>query len=380
MSSFAPPRRFLFGPGPTQVEDRVYQAMSQPLVGYLDPYFFQVNDDLRAALREVFGTANPNTLAISGTGSAGMETAISNFVEPGSKLLVFTAGYFGDRIAEMGRRHGAQVIRAEKPWGQTFNEDEAREAIRREKPQTTAFVHGETSTGAMQAPRAISIPAREAGALVIADCVTSLGATPVEVDESGIDVAFSCSQKGLSAPPGLSPFTFSERAADRLKTRTSDNPVWYLDLKMLMDYYDGPHRYHHTAPISSFYALREALAAIREEGTAARYERHAQAHREFVNRVERLGMEMLAAPGHRLPNLNTVRVTEGVDDAVVRKALVQEHGIEVGAGFGPLAGKIFRIGVMGPLANREGLDLFFNAFESCMAAATPAGSGAARRA
>lgn len=369
MSSFSPPRRLLFGPGPTQVEDRVYQAMSQPLVGYLDPYFFEVNQDLCAGLREVFGTSNPHTLAISGTGSAGMETAISNFVDPGSKLLVFTAGYFGDRIAEMGRRHGAHVIRIEKPWGETFTEAEARQALQREKPQTVAFVHGETSTGAMQAPKAIGGPAHEAGALVIADCVTSLGATPVQVDESGIDVAFSCSQKGLSAPPGLSPFTFSPRAADRLAARTFDNPVWYLDLKMLLDYYDAPHRYHHTAPISSFYALREALAAIREEGTAQRFERHAWAHREFVKRLEAMGLSLHAAPGHRLPNLNTVRVPAGVDDAAVRRMLLQEFGIEVGAGFGPLAGKIFRIGLMGPLADQEGLDLFFNAFEACLSTA-----------
>jgi len=187
MPSFSPPRRFLFGPGPTQVEQRVYDAMAKPVVGYLDPFFFEVNEDVRAGLREVFGTRNAFTLAISGTGSAGMETAVSNFVEPGAKLLVFTAGYFADRIAEMGRRHGARVALCRKPWGETFTEEEAREALELERPHVTAFVHAETSTGALQPPLAIARPALETGALVIADCVTSLGATPVDVDASGMD-------------------------------------------------------------------------------------------------------------------------------------------------------------------------------------------------
>jgi alanine-glyoxylate transaminase/serine-glyoxylate transaminase/serine-pyruvate transaminase len=340
--------------------------MSQPVVGYLDPFFFEVNEDVRAGLREVFGTRNPFTLAISGTGSAGMETAVTNFVERGRKLLVFSAGYFADRIAEMGRRHGAELIVCRKPWGQIFTEDEAREALEREKPAVTAFVHAETSTGALQAPLAITRPAREIGALVIADCVTSLGAVPVEVDSSGIDIAYSCTQKGLSCPPGLSPFTVSPKATEALKARKGDNPVWYLDLKLLADYYDD-RKYHHTAPISSFYALREGLAAILEEGTSNRFDRHVRAHAGFVRRIEAMGLQMHVAPGQRIPNLNTVRVPEGVDDAIVRRSLLEEHGIEVASGFGPLAGKIFRIGLMGPLANDEGLDLFFHAFEKCTA-------------
>lgn len=371
MLPFAPPHRYLFGPGPTQVEQRVYDAMSRPVVGYLDPFFFQVSEEVRSGLRQVFGTANPFTLAISGTGSAGMETAVSNFVEPGEKLLVFTAGYFADRIVEMGRRHGAQVSVCRKPWGQTFTEADAREALDREAPRVAAFVHAETSTGALQNPLAITRPARETGALVIADCVTSLGATPIEVDASGIDVAYSCTQKGLSCPPGLSPFTVSPAGLERLKARKTDNPVWYLDLRLLAEYYDG-RKYHHTAPISTFYALREGLAAILEEGPQNRYGRHARSHAEFVRRVEALGLRMHVAPGQRIPNLNTVRVPEGIDEALIRRELLEEHGIEVGAGFGPLAGKIIRIGLMGPLANEEGLDLFFHAFESCLtrAAAT----------
>lgn len=369
MPSVDPPQRYLFGPGPSQIEPRVYQAMAAPVVGYLDPYFFEVNEQIRSALREVFGTKNPFTLAISGTGSAGMETAVSNFVEPGSKLLVFSSGYFADRIAEMGRRQRAQVIRCEKAWGQTFTEAEAQEALERERPHVAAFVHGETSTGTMQDPLAITRPARAAGALVIADCVTSLGANPINVDAAGIDIAYSCTQKGLSCPPGLAPFTASPRAVERMNQRKTDNSIWYLDLKLLSDYYDA-RKYHHTAPISSFYGLREGLAAILDEGASHRYQRHLEAHQQFVRRIEQMGLEMFVAPGRRLPNLNTVRVPPGVDDAQVRRALLENHGIEVGAGFGPLAGKIFRIGVMGPLATKQGLDLFFGAFEKCLTAAS----------
>jgi alanine-glyoxylate transaminase/serine-glyoxylate transaminase/serine-pyruvate transaminase len=370
MSSLAPPRRFLFGPGPTQIEDRIYEAMSKPVVGYADPFFFQVSDEVRTGLREVFGTANSLTLAISGTGSAGMETAVSNFVDPGAKFVVFIAGYFGDRIAEMGRRHGAHVVRCEKPWGEVFTEAEAREVLEREKPQVVAFVHAETSTGALQPIAAITRPAHAVGALVIADCVTSLGAVPIRADASGIDVAYSCTQKGLSCPSGLAPFTASPRAMDRLKARTFPNPVWYLDLKLIAEYYDAPHRYHHTAPASAFYALREGLAAIHEEGAERRFARHAHTHADFVRRVEAMGLKMhVADASFRIPNLNTVRVPEGVDDAAVRQRLIKEHGIEIAGGFGPLAGKIFRIGVMGPLANEKGLDLFFGAFEKCLAEA-----------
>src|SRR6202453_931454 len=270
MASLPPPRRLLFGPGPTQVEPRVYDAMTKPMVGSLDPFFFEVVEEVRRDLRVLFGTSNPLTIAISGTGSAGMETAVSNFADPGTKLAVFVSGYFGDRIAEMGRRHGATVVRCEKPWGETFTEAEASEFLERERPQLVAFVHAETSTGALQSPLAITRPARAVGALVIADCVTSLGGVPIQVDASGIDIAYSCSQKGLSCPPGLSPFTASPRAADHLRARKIDNPVWYLDLKLLLDYYDAPHKYHHTPPVSSFYALREGLAAIMEEGPLQR--------------------------------------------------------------------------------------------------------------
>lgn len=367
MPALAPPKRLLFGPGPTQVEPRVYDAMAKPVVGYLDPFFFEVVEETRRDLRAVFGTTNPLTLAISGTGSAGMETAISNFVEPGSKLAIFVCGFFGERIAEMGRRHGATVVRCEKPWGETFTAADAAEFLDRERPQVVAFVHAETSTGALQDPLAITGAARKVGALVIADCVTSLGGVPIGIDAAGIDIAYSCSQKGLSCPPGLAPFTVSPRAVDQLKARKRDNTVWYLDLKLIADYYDAK-KYHHTAPVSSFYALREGLAAICEEGVEARFARHQRCHQMFVQRVEAMGLRMHVAAGQRIATLNTVRVPEGVADAEVRRRLLEEHSIEISGGFGPLAGKIFRIGLMGPLATEPNVELLSSALESCLAA------------
>lgn len=367
MPSLAPPRRLLFGPGPTQVEPRVYDAMTKPVVGYLDPFFFEVVEEIRRDLRTLFGTANPMTFPISGTGSAGMETAVSNFAGPGTKFAIFVSGFFGDRIAEMGRRHGATVVRCEKPWGETFTEAEATEFLERERPQLVAFVHAETSTGALQNPLAITEPAHAIGALVIADCVTSLGGVPIDADASGIDIAYSCSQKGLSCPPGLSPFTASPRAVEHLR----DNPVWYLDLKLIADYFDL-HKYHHTAPISTFYALREGLAAIMDEGAAQRFARHQRCHEDFVRRIEAMGLAMHVAPGKRIATLNTVRVPAGADDAGTRKRLLADHSIEIAGGFGPLAGKIFRIGLMGPLATDENVKVFCDAFAVCLGLAAPA--------
>jgi alanine-glyoxylate transaminase / serine-glyoxylate transaminase / serine-pyruvate transaminase len=361
-----PPRRLLYGPGPTMVEPRVYEAMSQPIVGHLDPFFFTVVEEVRAGLRMAFGTANPFTYAISGTGSAGMETAVSNFVEPGTKLAVFINGFFCERIAEMGRRHGAHVVRCEKPWGETFADDEARDFIRRERPQVVAFVQAETSTGVFTPGKAICEAAHEVDALVIADAVTSLGAMPVDVDANGIDIAYSCTQKGLSAPPGLAPITVSPRALEMLRARKSGNDVWYLDLRLLEEYYDGPHKYHHTAPITLFYALREALAIVGEEGLAARQERHRRYHLDLVRGLESMGLTMLAPERNRIWNLNTPRVPEGVDDLAIRKHLMERHGMEVLGGFGPLAGKIFRIGLMGPLASEAGTSQFLDAFRQAL--------------
>jgi alanine-glyoxylate transaminase / serine-glyoxylate transaminase / serine-pyruvate transaminase len=364
-----PPHRFLFGPGPSMVHPRVYEALAKPIVGHLDPYFIKVMGDVQELLKLAFGTSAGATLVISGTGSAGMEAAMANFVEPDAKLAVFANGYFSDRLTEMAKRQGANVARFEKQWGETYSDDEAREFIGSENPKVVAFVHAETSTGALQSGHAICAAAHHAGALVIADCVTSLGGVPVEFDRTGIDVAYSCTQKGLSCPPGLSPMAISRRAMEWLRARTSPVRSWYLDLKLIYDYSTVSHRYHHTAPISMFYALREALAVIAEEGIEKRWERHRRCHQTFVQEIEAMGLRLHVPKEHRIATLNTVCVPEGVDDAKVRKLLLDGPGIEIAGGFGPLAGKIFRIGVMGPLATEDNVQFFLREFKNALGAA-----------
>ncbi len=361
-----PPRRYLFGPGPSMVHPRVYEALSKPIVGHLDPYFIQVMGEVQQLLKTAFGTNDGVTLVISGTGSAGMEAAVANFAEPGAKFAVFANGYFSDRLTEMAKRHGADVVRLEKLWGETFTNDEAREFIRREKPKIVAYVHAETSTGALQSGQAICAAAHDAGALAIADCVTSLGGVPVEFDQTGIDVGYSCTQKGLSCPPGLSPMAMSPRAMDWLRARTSPARSWYFDLKLIHDYSTVSHRYHHTAPISMFYALREALLVIAEEGIENRWERHRRCHKLFVQGIEAMGLRLHVPEPHRIATLNTVCVPKGVDEAKVRRRLLDEAGIEIAGGFGPLAGKVFRIGVMGPLATEENVQLFVKEFSKAL--------------
>jgi alanine-glyoxylate transaminase / serine-glyoxylate transaminase / serine-pyruvate transaminase len=365
-AALQPPRRFLFGPGPTMVHPRVYEALSKPIVGHLDPYFIQVMGDVQQLLKATFGTNDSATLVISGTGSAGMEAAVANFVEPGTRFAVFANGYFSDRLAEMAKRNGASVVRFEKLWGETFTDDEAREFIAREKPQVVAYVHAETSTGALQSGPAICAAAHDAGALAIADCVTSLGGVPVEFDKTGIDIAYSCTQKGLSCPPGLSPMAISARAMDWLRARTSPSRSWYFDLKLIHEYSTVSHRYHHTAPISMFYALREALLVIAEEGIENRWERHRRCHGLFVKGIEALGLRMHVPKEHRIATLNTVCVPKEVDEAKVRERLLDGPGIEIAGGFGPLAGKVFRIGVMGPLATEDNVQFFLKEFKQAL--------------
>lgn len=366
------------GPGPSMVEPRVYAAMSRPIVSHVDPYFFQVIEEIRGALMRVYGTSNPFTMAISGTGSAGMEASLVNFVNPGTRVAVFANGYFSDRITDIARRQGADVVRLEKPWGATFAADETREFIARENPEVVAFVQAETSTGAWQDGRAICEAAHAAGALVIGDCVTSLGGMPVNADETGVDIAYSCSQKALSCPPGLSPMTLSPRALERLRARSAPVRSFYLDLKLLDEYYQGAHRYHHTAPITMFYALHEALAVIEDEGLERRFEHHRRNHLALVAGLEAMGLAMhVADPAARLWTLHTPRVPEGVDDAKVRRRLLAEHGIEILGGLGPLAGKIFRIGLMGASSTRENVLTLLGALDRALRAEgyTPPASG-----
>ena len=367
-SPLEPPKRYLYGPGPSMVDPRVYEALSKPVVGHLDPYFFEIMAGIEESLKSIYGTVEGTTMVISGTGSAGMEAAVANFVEPGEKFAVLANGYFCDRISEMGKRQGAQVVRFEKPWGESFGDQESADFIRRAKPGQVAYVHAETSTGALQDGAAICSAAHEVGALVIADCVTSLGAMPVSADRTGIDIAYSCTQKGLSCPPGLSPMFLSPRAVDWLSRRTSPPRSWYLDLKLIRDYTTISHRYHHTAPISMFYGLHEGLAVILEEGLESRWNRHLRCHQAFVRGIEAMGLTMHVPEGFRIRTLNTVSVPAGLDDAKVRARLLAQAGIDISGGFGPLAGKVFRVGIMGPLATEMNVEFLLREFKNALAA------------
>jgi alanine-glyoxylate transaminase / serine-glyoxylate transaminase / serine-pyruvate transaminase len=374
-----PPPRFLFGPGPGMVAPRVYQAMSQPVVGHLDPFFFHVADDIRTLLGYVYSTKNEFNLAISGTGSSGMEAAVANFAEPGRKFALLSNGFFADRIGEMAFRQGAEVVRLGKPWGEPFIAQEVRDFIRAQQPDLVAFVQAETSTGMFNHAEPICEAARAAGALVIADCVTSLGAMPVMVDAHGIDIAYSCTQKGLGCPSGLAPITVSERALDRLKARNAKPSSWYLDLQLLDSYFTGK-KYHHTASATLFYALREGLAMVSEEGLERRWERHRRNHLALVAGFEAMGLRMLVEnPADRLWTLHTPRLPEGVDDARIRQYLLEQRSIEIAGGFGPLAGKIFRIGMMGYGSTAENVLLLLESLEAGLkhAGYTPAGDGCA---
>lgn len=360
----AAPERLLYAPGPTNVDPRVYRAMAQPVVGMRDPFFFECMADLQAGLRGAFGTGNENTYVVPGTGSSGMEAAIANFVQPGLKIGIFANGFFADRLSEMARRHGAEVVRFEKEWGEVFTAQEAEALIEREQPQVVAFVHAETSTGALQNPEAITKPARKVGALVIADCVTSLGAMPVEVDAQGIDIAYSCSQKGLSCPAGLSPITVSARAWQWLEKRTSLDS-WYLDLKMIGAWFGPKHVYHHTPSATLYYGLREGLAVIEEEGLRNRWERHRRAHGRLLAGLTKLGFEpVVKEPENRIWHLLNVYTPAGVNEAQLRARLLEKYGIDVAGGIGSLSGKILRVGIMGPLATDERVDGLLEALAS----------------
>jgi alanine-glyoxylate transaminase / serine-glyoxylate transaminase / serine-pyruvate transaminase len=361
------PKRLLFGPGPSPVAPRVYEAMTQNVVGHLDPFFLQTADEVRSLLGYAFSTENTFNLAVSGTGSSGMEAAVANFAEPGSKFALLSNGFFADRIGEMARRQGATVVRLEKPWGVPFDPQEAREFIRRERPRLVGIVQAETSTGMYNQVKPVAEAAHEVDALVIADCVTSLGGMPVLVDENGIDIAYSCSQKGLGCPPGLAPVTVSPRAMERRKARKSPVQSWYLDLELLESYYWG-HKYHHTASATLFYALREGLAMVKEEGRENRWERHRRNHTAFVAGIQAMGLEMHVPEGHRLWTLNTPRVPDGIDDAKLRQYLLAERSIEISGGFGPLAGKVFRIGLMGYGSTSENVMLVLEALEAALKA------------
>ena len=295
-----------------------------------------------------------------------MEAAVSNFVEAGTKVAIFANGFFSDRFTEMCRRQGAKIARLEKPWGDVYSDDEIREFIGRERPAVVMFVHAETSTGALQPARTICDAAHDCAALVVADCVTSLGGMPVEIDANGIDIAYSGTQKCLSAPPGLAPLTLSPTALEALRARQTPSVSWYLDLKLIDEYWGKSHRYHHTTPITMFYALREALRLCREETLATRFGRHKLNHRAFVAGIEAIGLRMHVSEPNRLWTLNTPCLPADCDDGALRKRLLEEFGIEVLGGFGPLAGKILRVGLMGYSSQRKYVLLLLSALETCL--------------
>jgi alanine-glyoxylate transaminase/serine-glyoxylate transaminase/serine-pyruvate transaminase len=354
------------GPGPSLVHPRVLEAMQRPLLGHLDPDFLALMDETQTLLRRAFRTENALTLPISGTGSAGMETVLVNLLEPGDKILVCVNGFFGGRMMEVAGRAGAEVAKIERPWGEVFDPSEVQAAIGREHPKVVAIVHGETSTGALQPIEEIARQTHDAGALLAIDTVTSLAGVPVEIDRWQVDAVYSSTQKCLSAPPGLSPVSFSPRAAEAIKNRKSKVHSWYLDMSLLQRYW-GPERvYHHTAPISMVYALREALALLMEEGLEARHARHLLHHRALAAGLAALGVSYATVEGHRLPQLNCVRIPDGIDDKTVRQRLLREWQIEIGGGLGSFQGKAWRIGLMGETARAENVTLFLSALETCL--------------
>jgi len=347
------------------VNPRVYAALSRPLVGHLDPYFLTLLDQVQEGLRQIYGTRNAMTLPISGTGSAGMEACFANLVEPDDEVVIGVNGVFGTRMCEVATRLGARVERAEAAWGRIVEPDEIAAALARcKQPKIVAVVHAETSTGAWQPLSDISRTTREAGALLLVDCVTSLAGCPVGIDDLGIDAAYSGTQKCLSCPPGLSPVTMSERAMDVVRARKSRPRSWYLDLGLIGAYFGEQRLYHHTAPISMVYALAEAVAVVLEEGLEDRYLRHERNHHALMAGLGRLGLHAAAQEGHRLWMLNSVHVPEGISEAAVRKRLLLDHGIEIGAGLGPLAGKTWRIGLMGESSRPANVRRLLLALES----------------
>lgn len=361
------PSRILLGPGPSMVSPRVLRTMTTPLLGHLDPEFLKVMDEEQELLRRMFQTQNELTLSIPGTGSAGMEAALCNFIEPGDAVLVCVLGFFGERLCEMAKRYHAQVDRLDRPWGEVFDPAQIEQALKGKSYKLVALVHAETSTGALQPgiPE-IAAAAHRNGALLVLDTVTSLGGIPVEIDRWGVDVAYSAAQKSLSCPPGLAPLTVSERAREVLKNRQTPVANWYLDLSGLEKYWGQPRAYHHTAPISLHYALREGLRMVMEEGLEARFARHRANAEFFWQGLEALDLPPLVPLSHRLATLTTPQIPAGVDDLMVRNRLLEDYNIEIAGGFGPLKGKVWRVGLMGFSSRKENILLLLSALDSIL--------------
>lgn len=355
-----PPVRTLMGPGPSDIHPRVLEAMGKNTVGHLDPYYLQLMDHLQQMLRELFRTKNQMTLAISATGSAGMEATVVNLIEPGDSMVVCVNGVFGGRMADVAERARAEVTKVERPWGEVFTVEDLAPALE-QKPKVVGIVMAETSTGAHQPLEEISRAVHDAGALLLVDAVTSLGGVPVEVDAWNIDAIYSGSQKCLSCPPGLAPVSFNAAAMDKIMSRKTKVQSWYLDVSMLANYWGSDRAYHHTAPINMSYGLYEALLMIHEEGLEHCFARHLAAHQQLRAGLESMGIHYATQDGHCLPMLNAVHIPEGIDDAWTRSQLLNRFGIEIGGGLGAFKGKVWRIGLMGYAARETNVMLLLAA-------------------
>jgi len=356
-----PEQRYLFGPGPSNVPESILEALAMPTIGHLDPAFLSVMDEVSARLRYAFQTENPLTFVLSAPGSIGMETSLVNLLEPGDKVVVCINGVFGGRMQSVAERAGAEVVTVSSEWGEPVDPDALKDALAANPDaRVVAFVHAETSTGVRSDARALASIAKEFDCLSVADCVTSLAGVELKVDDWGIDVAYSGSQKCLSCVPGLSPITFSERAVERIRVRTRAVQSWFCDVTLLMSYYESGEKtraYHHTAPVNSLFAINRALEEVESEGLEARWARHKAAAEHLYDRLEAAGLELAVAEKHRLYPLTLVRIPEGVDDTAVRSRLLTDRNIEVGGGLGKFAGKAWRIGLMGHNATIEMADL-----------------------
>src|SRR3954468_21263470 len=365
-ASVVPPQRILLGPGPSDIHPRVLAALARPTVGHLDPYYLKIMDELQSMLQQVFRTQNRMTMAISGTGSAGQEAAVAKLVEPGGRVLVCINGVFGNRLAEMAERAGGEVSKIERPWGEVFTVAEVKDSLSRIKPKVVAIVIAETSTGAWQPIEEIATAVHEAGAMLILDTVTALGGIPVEIDHWQIDAVYSGTQKCLGCPPGLAPVSFSDRAVQKILNRREKVRSWYLDVSLIANYWGGDRVYHHTAPINMTYALHEALRLVLEEGLEECLARHRKNHEALQAGLAAVGIEYATQAGHALPQLNAVRIPAGIDDAAIRKGLLERFGIEIGAGLGTFKGKVWRIGLMGYSSRQTNVLVFLAALEQLL--------------
>src|SRR4051812_23078435 len=365
-SVFTPPKRLLMGPGPSDVAPSVLKAMSMPLVGHLDPVFVKMMEEIKAMLRSVFLTQNDMTFPVSGTGSAGMEFCFVNLIEPGDEVIIGVNGVFGTRMVDVAERCGAKVTKVEAPWGTIIEAKAVAEALKGKKPKLVAIVHAETSTGALTPVEEISKLARAAGALFALDTVTSLGGCPVRIDDWQVDAVYSGTQKCLSCPPGLAPVSLSQRALEAARNRKSKVQSWYLDVNLLASYWGQERVYHHTAPISMNYGLHEALRLVLVEGLENRWKRHEENHLLLKEGLKQLGLSIASQEGHQLWQLNAITVPQGADEAGVRKRLLTDFGIEIGAGLGPLKGKVWRVGLMGETSKPENVKTFLSALATCL--------------